>query len=217
MSDYIYDGDYTQPSQHGPDVTYLPFSNQGDQSTTIYELSYVQLIDNWVPLAVNSIHPTVGTAFLVNESELKPTNVAGVMQWTRRYATVPISRDEGGSIAYQFIGLTLASTLRIPFVRAVACRVALSYYLVGPNSAYASVRNLPVIDKQRYYIGSLAGGIGTDVLALSSAASTILSTPTTETYQGWITAKFEIAAEATQFTRWQGNIWQGATKYITAI
>lgn len=216
MSDYILDGDYTQPSQHGPLRASLPFSSQGDQTTTVYELDYVQSIDNFVPLAVNSIHPTVGNAYLIGETDLKPTNVAGVSMWTRRYATIPISRDEGGSIAYQFPGLTAASTLRLPFVWTVACRIALSFYLVGPNSSYATVLALPVIDRQRYYIGGVSGGVGTDVSSLVSGTFLFPSTPTTETYQSWIGAGTEIVAEASKLTRWQGNIWQRTTKYVIA-
>lgn len=216
MSDYILDGSYLTPVQVGTQRYNLPFSQQGDQTTLIYEIDYQQQIDYWVPLAANSLHPSVPSAYLIGETELLPINAAGIIQWTRRYATVPITRDIGGSISYQFPGLFKTTTLRLPFTWTVACRISLVYYLVGTGTPYPTVLSLPVTQRTRYYIGSISGGVGTDVETLASGFSILPSTPTTETYQGWISAGTQVVAESTQFSLWQGNIWQSATKYITA-
>lgn len=217
MSDYIYDGDYLTAQPHGTPRIVLPFSAQGDQSTISYEQDFVQRYDFFVPLSKNSIHPTDATAYLIGESELKPTNVGGVCMWTRRYSRIPASRDVGGSIAYQFPGIVISSTVRIPYVWTVACRTHLDFYLVGPNGTYPDVIHLPVIERQRYYVTPAPNGtIGSDTLTLSSAAVSPSTNPTSETYQGWIVAGVEIVAEASQYTQWQGNIWQRATKYVIA-
>lgn len=219
MANQIIDGDLTTPQPIGTPRISLPFSGKGDQSTLVYEQDFIQIASLFVPLSANSIHPTISNAYLVLESDLRPINLAGVAMWTRRYAVIPQTRNEGGSIAYQFPGLTVIgsnATLRIPYTWTVSCRVQLDYYLVGPNGAYSSVIQLPVIERQRYYLPGMAGGIGTDVDTLVSAASEIPTTPTTETYQSWISSGYEIVAEASIMSLWQGNIWQRATKYIIA-
>lgn len=226
----VLDSDYTTAAAVGQLRVSYPFSAMGDNVTKFYEQDYQQLLVNFSPLTINSVCPWDGAAYLVEETELRKV-LGGVVQWTRRYANIPQSRDDASSIAFQFPGLfasytsddvTTTITLRYPQTWTVNCRVHMDYYLVGAGGTYANILAIPAIQRQYFYVPVYNGtintlpGQGADVTFLNPAASSSPTSPTTETYQSWLASGYEFAAEASQLSRWKGNIFQRVTKYVVA-
>lgn len=120
----------------------------------------------------------------------------------------------------------------------VTCRIQSDYFLIGatPPASFTNISLIPVIAATKYYVpqGSIIGGVfaptyaagstndlatGTDTDFIWDPASfggIIPTIPSRTTYQGWITAGTEVVAEASQLSRWKGNIYQRQTKYVIA-
>jgi len=72
-----------------PRIDY-PFQSIGDTTAIIYERDFVQAGDSWAPLALDTADGTYTSAFLFEETE--PSEIgAGLVQWQRRFGTVPSS------------------------------------------------------------------------------------------------------------------------------
>lgn len=242
MSNLILDG-YTG-TDSGAEVignvrASFPFSAFGDQATAFYEQDYQQLGTSFAALSPNAICPWDASAYLVEETERRPV-LGGVVQWTRKYAQIPVSRDDAASLAFQFPGLFgsyfsvssyVTVTLRLPQTWAGNCRLRQEYFLIGTGGSYATVQLVPVIQKTYFYapifngVLNVSPGQGSDVTFLNSVHQPAQTVPTTEQYQAWCsggaTGQYgaglgEFIAEASQLTRWKGNIFNRTTKYILA-
>jgi len=83
-----------------PRITY-PFQGIGDTTAIIYERDFVIASASWTPLALNTADATYSTAFLFEETEPQEIG-AGIVQWTRRFGTVPSSFTSYTYEAYTF-------------------------------------------------------------------------------------------------------------------
>ncbi|MGC3961332.1 MAG: hypothetical protein QM813_26415 [Verrucomicrobiota bacterium] len=224
MSAFKTDGDFTTASPTG--VARVSFPIDGDTSARIIEQDYIQLASSFAALALNTPHPTIATAFLVGESPLEDLG-AGVVQWTRRFATVPANRDEFESFSYRFPGLLGASNPpynqywvtepgdgRDPRVDTVSSRLAHEYFLVGAGQTYTTPSEIPVIESQQYTL------VGNDNVSINYLLAAGVypddSTPTKEDYLTMIASEDELVAEDSRISRWLGNIFVRITRYVKA-
>lgn len=105
------DGDFTTAAINGDDRVDRPFAEQGDSTTqVIYRPMIVNRAD-YTPLALDTAHPDVATAYLVNERNFQDVG-CGVMTFERVYAQIPADRDEvfTGTTAYTFPGIRSKDT-----------------------------------------------------------------------------------------------------------
>ncbi len=147
---------------------------------------------------------------------------------------------------YGAIGFGLDIKGRLSFTMVVTCRVQYDYYFVlnpttvldaNGNNVFTAGKEfgIPVLNARRYIIplGGFIGGVfvplypvGSDqyyangVDATDSGLTDIGETlpptdPTIATYKSWIGVT-EVVAEDSQVSRWQGNIFVRATKYVIA-
>lgn len=124
----------------------------------------------------------------------------------------------------------------------VTCRIQYDYYLVGPQAwcDYTDASLIPVIREQLYYIpqGNVVGSVFVPDFTRGSAndisaglaydyiwdavpgkyyIGTLIPTyPHRTEYLALITAGSEIVAEPSQLSRWMGNFYVRATKYVVA-
>ena len=80
-----------------------PFQGLGDTSGYIVERDYVQNGDYFSPLALDTADATYTSAFLFEETEPSPIG-NGLVEWTRKYGTVPSTFSYNTSESYSFIG-----------------------------------------------------------------------------------------------------------------
>ena len=231
MPNLIYDDNYSTALPDGPQRIQLPFSICGDQTSAIVEQDFMQLYSAWTPLPANSLHPTIPLCYLIEETPLMPTQSGGVAKWTRKYATIPISRDEGSSMSYQFPGIQGAVFIsgawtvleqRQPQSWSTSVRIRYDYFIVGTGFGYTTFRGVPVIQKQHYFIPLIEGqGFtyqqGMDVTTLVSQYLATPTSPTAEEYLAWVMSGTEIVAEDSTISRWMGNFFARQTKYVVAI
>lgn len=101
---YYDDGDWTIPRQHGPALWRFPFSNKGDNVSFEYLVTYRIDAASYSPLqAMTKIRTPKGDAYLVEEGATRYIG-NGILEWTRIFASVPVTRLEGTTIvfAWQF-------------------------------------------------------------------------------------------------------------------
>jgi hypothetical protein len=170
-----------------------PFS--GDNTSYVLTQEWECLAENFSPLALNTAHPDYPTFLLANESPLQDLGNACV-RWTRTYALVPNTRNDGSTITYNFIGYVgyegFVNTAPVAkkfvgrnrFQRTVPCRVQWDYFLlsgnnvlnsagstVATNPSGATVHDIPVILEQLYYTqqGQYISGVWTPDYPTGSA------------------------------------------------
>jgi hypothetical protein len=132
---------------------------------------------------------------------------------------------------------------RFPFTASCSVRVHNDYFMIGAGGSYATAALIPLLYRLRYYVpaGSWVGSsfvptttnpttqalTGSPIKVLWDSTSTIPNTsyainltpatvPSRSAYEALVAAQSEIIAEDSQLTRWKGNIYQRATKYIVA-
>lgn len=100
------DGDFTTAAINGDDRVDRPFVEQGDSDTQVIYRPMMVNRANYTPLALNTAHPEVATAYLVDERNFQDAG-CGVMTFERVYAQIPADRDDvfTGSTAYSFPGI----------------------------------------------------------------------------------------------------------------
>lgn len=128
------------------------------------------------------------------------------------------------------------------FSRTATCRIQYDYFLASSGQTYTTPGAIPVNQQQLYYfrIGTItnpggiltwtqAYGLGTpDDIAQGSPTDTLVDTvgtfaqgvvpcvPTRTQYTAMVSAKTEIIPEASELSRWMGNIFVRSTKYVVA-
>lgn len=165
------DGDFTTASAVTDPHFTAPFD--GDNGRYVLEEEYVIDNDYFLGqiLALNTAHLTYPTYFLTNESEPQPTIAPGIVRWKRTYCAVPATRNDEGSLAYNFIGYwgktagLVGDAITFPIIgrgrvsETVKCRIQNDYFLCGTGGSYTTPANIPLILEQRYYfpLGSISG------------------------------------------------------------
>ena len=110
----INDGNWATAAQAGAHEIDTPFADEGDTSTFILTVPYMQDQANYVPLR-NYLNPVTGleqmvpytalsrTVYLMKETTARPVdNTSGLLKFSRVYAPIPRTRRTKGSIVYQF-------------------------------------------------------------------------------------------------------------------
>lgn len=208
MSAFKVDGTFTvATAQGGPQRTF-PFER--DLTAFIEEQRYIQTKADFARLALSTAHPTIATAFLVQETDLQNVG-AGLVEWTRRYATVPATRNEYESYLYTFVEIVRATGgdgTRGPFTRKVNSRVEFAYFHVG-SVAYPTVGDIPIV--AGFQPMQDIWGSPVEVEFLSQTTD-----PTSDDYLDLVDAETEIAVEDSDIHPWMGNIYERITRYVVA-
>lgn len=218
------DGTFTTAALHG---TYRrSFPIVGDNTAQIIEQDFQIAYGSFAALALNTAHASIATAYLVEEGPLNDLG-DGTMQWTRRYATVPATRSDYESFSYRFPGYlgTLNPPYnqyygddpegRDPLVLTVSSRVEYKYALCAAGQTYTT--------PAAFYA---AQGVAAQVYTINTNdearvdylfdGSPSASDPTLTAYQALVAAGTEIVAEDSVLSRYMGNIYQIATRYVVA-
>lgn len=208
MSDFIRDGDFTVAEEISVIRSSAPIKVLSD--LLLFEVDLMIDADFFVELPLNTAHPLIPDSYLVQETPRRDIG-NGLVQWTRIYAKIPPTWDDGGSMNYHFVGYIFGNTsgsnteARDSFVDAVPVRLQKDYFLVG-DGGYDSILDIPLLQAQEYYG---VGGPGYPVRMLGG-----ISTPTKDDYIEMIGT--EIVAENSSLAHWNGNIWERTTPYIIA-
>jgi hypothetical protein len=105
------DGTHTVAAADGPVVFTRPFDN--DAGAYLLSQSFRQFYQNYISLALNTVHPTYTNYYLVQETPLVGLG-NGLVQWNRVYAQVPASRNVFESYSYRRPGLGQGGILNTP-------------------------------------------------------------------------------------------------------
>lgn len=238
MPTILEDNGWTVATEHGPSRLSAPFPH----TTALYVLEQDFMVNeaNFSPLALNTPHATLPAYKLVSEGP--PTIEGGVRTWTRKYAQVPDSWSEiNKTLVYNFIGfwgVILANSNgnlnssevagRPRRSRAVNVKAQHDFFLVGPGGL-ASEFFISVSSETKYYSPSI--GLDLQPVEIDYLTDTVMggttlvasTTPSMSTYRGWMASdaasgdSFSIIVQASNITRWMGNIFQRETLYIKAI
>lgn len=218
----IEDGTWNSPQPTGPRVPAYPF--EGDDESCYFDQRYQVKAEDFTKGITSSEHPTATGFYLVSETNIADVG-GGVLEFTRRYSTIPVSRSEFEMFSYNFIGYmgtwginVDVVTGRERFVQSVLSRVQFDYYLVDPfgvesvpDHIYTDVEDIPLVAAQSYKIG----GIVSDYL-YDAPPFALASVPSRTSYEALVTGGSEIVAEESVLRRWQGNIWERITRYVKA-
>ncbi len=99
----IYDGDFTIAEAVGGRRWTRPF--EGDTASAYFDQDFMQRLDSWEPLPLDTADTLHEDAYLVSESPLQDLGL-GIVRWTRRFSRVPASRVEFESYAHTVPGIT---------------------------------------------------------------------------------------------------------------
>lgn len=213
-------GDFTAATPVGLPEFSAPFP--GLKYFYVITQKWMQLESQFVPLRLNTEHPSYVDYILVEESPLQDRG-GGVVEWTRTYAIVPQSYNEpGGSYNYSFIGFygvfginVTNVTGRDRYTKSVPVKVQRDFFLVdeavGPLFDWSQI---PIIEAQRYFYAGTPH-LDVDFLA-DSPPFTTATTPSRSEYLALVAANQYIVAETSRISRWKGNIYQRETLYIKA-
>ena len=215
MSALKTDGTYTSAAIHGAARFSCPI--EGDSATTQFEQDYRVTFANYSPLAIGTAHGTLTTHYLLRESPLEDMG-GGIAKFTRTYCKVPANRSEYETFSYNFIGFWIPPSVggigsqgRDRFTQTVLSRIDYAYALTTPPA---------MILAQQYTIASdatlkldflfYAANINDSNLSVEAYQTYISSTHTNIATQG-------IVAEDSRISRWQGTIYERATRYILPL
>lgn len=223
MTNIIEDGGWTSAQTDRASKLSAPIP--AINSDYVLEQDYVCNRDNFSPLALNTAHPDLPTYKLVSESPLQDVG-CGAVKWTRTYAQVPASWSEpAGNIAYTFIGQlpyqfvftpsSISKSGRLPYSKVVPVRLQRDYFLVGTGGSYATAELIPLIAEQTYKQLDLISGLPiVSDFVFDSPPYALASIPTLTAYLALVGS--EIVTQASNVTRWMGNIFCRETRYIIA-
>lgn len=218
MAQFITDNDFTTAQPVSDVRSIMPFSQYAVNVAYVIEQDFVQLKANWTPLAIDSAHPTIPGYYLAIESNPVPAAVKQIVQWTRRYASLPASFSRsGGDYPYTFPAIltgVAASSRLAPFSFTVASRIQTDFFHQNDPTT------IPTIEPQRYVISTSPQSDATSPYGqpvVTNPVAYIATIPNQPTYSGWITSGTEIVPEASKLTsNWMGYIHMRETIYIKA-
>ena len=155
VANYFTDGDFTTPVRVNRARVSRPFSAEGDNSTRVIEVDYVQHQDYFYPDTPDrAMHLTdynwndFPVAYLVSESATEPIG-SNLVQFTRTFAEIPKTRVIGESYSWRRPGIaggSLETSLTISASSSSTGQTLLTLSSVAGLSA----GDLVVI---RYYVG----------------------------------------------------------------
>lgn len=209
----IDDGNFTVARACSPIRRSNAFSPEHD-STEIIEQDWMQWFANYSRQALDTVHPSIATHFLVTESPLQDLG-GGMAKWTRVYAPVPVTWEYYESFAYLFPGYAYSGTSpnytagREPIAQTVASRLRHEYFRLG-QGGIASPDDIPPTPAQTYLLG------WQDLASSTQFYLGVSTNPTQNTYKGWVTAKAYLVAEEGIIRPWKGRIYERVTRYVRA-
>ena len=215
MSALKTDGTFTSAAIHGAARFSCPI--EGDSATTQFEQDYMVTFANYSPLAIGTAHATLTAHYLLRESPLEDMG-GGIAKFTRTYCEVPANRSEYETFAYNFIGFWIPPSVggigsqgRDRFTQTVISRIDYTYALTTPPA---------MILAQQYTISSdatlkldflfYAANINDSNISVEDYQTLVSTTHTNIATQG-------IVAEDSRISRWQGTIYERATRYILPL
>jgi hypothetical protein len=189
-----------------PRISY-PLQSIGSTTAIIYERDFVIASGSWSPLALDTADGTYSSAFLFEETE--PQEIGGgLVQWTRRFGTVPSSFVSYGYEAYTFPGYydsyETNTSFRSPEPAMVPVKYNYSFQKTDdPFTNFA-------VQFEQFTIRNDRGEIVDYVDANT--------TPSYSTYTGYISSSAVIVIADARLDRLygSGNIWQQISTVATA-
>jgi hypothetical protein len=207
--------------EHGPLVYEYPFDKLGDTSHFIASQVYRQIAGDYTPPTLDATRTLKSvTTYCVGDTTPQPIE-AGLVEFTRRWSTIPATRDDFATVSYQFPGYQYnTGDIFIdrggPRSLTVTARMELEYFLCATGQTYETPAEIPVIERQRFILTYGTQGDSDVDYVLFSAFAGFETAPTATAYQAMVAAADEIVAEDSQIERYAGNIWCRVTKYVAA-
>lgn len=130
-------------------------------SAIIYRARFKQLRAYYTKPTPNTPHPNLPQVYFVDDVDFQD-KLAGLIEWTRIYSTLPNSWNDFASDAYTFPGLT---GKRVPVSKVVTQKVVQDYFLVGTLPTFTN----GIINFDNPGAGGNWGGIGTTVTSNASS------------------------------------------------
>lgn len=195
---------------------------------------FMQPIANFTALDMNTAHPAYTDYLIVEESPQEDIG-GGLCTWERKYMKKPDQHIEFSSMVYNYIGFvdgvvyntstgnTTGRPFRDRFNRSVVCKTVFDYFIVPTD--YSTIAEIPITEETRYKRIGLIESVYTDFLLPASSLPGI-PTRTTPTVEGYLLlvaadaasqASYSIVAEASNLTRWMGQIFVRQTRYVKAL
>lgn len=181
------------------------FPFRQDLTAILYLEDYVQRAEYFQPLALDTPHPDIPTAYLVTETN-PTTRSDGLFRFTRTFATIPATRTEFEKSGFNFpaykTDTATTSFLRPNFTQGVVAQVVYSYVkTTDPGTDLTITEQFHPLDSSANKVNFVASD----------------STPTRSVYAGYVTAGTYIQARETEISRWMGNIWQQRNVKVKAL
>jgi len=180
-----------------------PFAT--DKSHFIEYRTYLQNFSTYVEQEVSTA-PVLDGMYFVSQQILE--RFGSMVRFRAAYATLPQSRKEPSTFAYEFPGFF--GTDRVPFTKSVNAEVTYDYFPTGPLGA--GIDTIPEVEGQRY----LRSGHPTKWLSDQSPGTLPPSNPTATTYSDWIANEVAIVAEDSSREMYIGGIVERRTIKIIA-
>lgn len=234
MASFKLDGSFTTAASHGNFRRSFPIPR--DTTAQIIEQEFQILSGSFSALALSTAHPTVTSAYLVEEGPQIDID-GGMVQWTRRYATIPANRDEFESFSYTFPGLwsndgnppynqywvSGADGGRDPFPDKVVSRLRYEYFHCKTGETYETPDEIPVLQGLEISLTTNADARMDYLLPEGEfLADTVPSREEWETLAAGGTGigtgsnAGEFIAEDSTIEHYMGNIWCRITRYVKA-
>jgi hypothetical protein len=180
----------------------------GEPTALFITAKFWQLRANYSRPSVNSaLGYNSQTAFFDDDTGFTDLT-GGVMEWTRRWATVPASWNDYESFSTQFPGIdSLTIAARDPFARTITSKLMWDYFLVGSGGIYGAPDEIPRIANNMPEFNYVTDD----------------TTPTATVYSGYRTAdaaaatSYSLIAEDSILQRHAGNIWGRVSRRVKAL
>lgn len=226
MSAFKIDGTFTTASAIGQLARSYPLGDR-DPTAILYSQPFMVFTANYAAPVLGSTNGTYATAYCIGDVNFEPLG-QGLVTYTRQWATVPASRNEFGSFAFQFPGLygTLAPPYnaywdgdigdgRDPVAKTVVSRLRHEFYLCTTGQTYETPQEIPVL---KAFAVSLVGNADAVMpYCLPAGIFGSDTVPTKEDYQADIAAATELVAEDSTIERYLGLIYSRITRYVKAV
>lgn len=216
-------GDFTVATACTLPVFEKPFADQGVNIDYLLHQDFIQNLNDYTPLALDTPHPDFADFILVSEGPQTDLN-GGKIRWTRTYAKVPAEFSRpAGNYSYNFIGFygsfginVTTVTGRNRFTKNVPVRLTRTFFNTTDPDA-----DIPEVPATRYYYGS-SPNVDVDFLA-DSPPFTEATTPSRTAYEALIAtdagapASYSLVVESSTVQVWKGNIYVRETRYVKAL
>lgn len=194
-----------------------PFADEGVNERLVLTQDFVVALEDFAPLALDTVHPDYGDYVLVGEGPQTDLG-GGIVQWTRTYAKVPTDFTRpAGNYSYNFIGLYGVYGLGVTNVTGrprqthnVPVQLSREFALTDDPDA-----DLPPIEAQRY-VWSADESQDVDYLADAPPLDEPTSPSRTEYDDLIADDDYNIVVETSTVKIWMGNIYVRETLRVKA-